>query len=185
MSTTWQLIEAIAIVAAFLLVLVIVGIRGAARPLDTLDLAIRDLLRRGYHAGLLYIRFSWSGRALELRKYINSPEDYGIFLCFPKRRWTKPYFGKVESLCKELGVNYMIRDATFGRALVREYLLADFVRDVGAAGSAVRTILIDIMGIDADAKVLAYLKGASVKDELITSQDIGKLKISRPWHYKE
>ena len=117
--------------AALLVFILITALMGR-HSIDDLEKAIY-VFRRGHDGGLLYIRFRFTTRALELRKYINSAEDYGITLCFPRKKWTQPYFDEVERLCKQLGFDCFVEEATFGRPLAREYLIADFGGDFSAA----------------------------------------------------
>ena len=77
--------------AALLVFILITALMGR-HSIDDLEKAIYDLLRRGHDGGLLYIRFRFTTRALELRKYINSAEDYGITLCFPQEEMDTTVF---------------------------------------------------------------------------------------------
>ena len=105
----------------------------------------------------------------ELRKYINSADDYGVFLCFPKKRWTEPYFEKVLALGKEMGFDYMLQEGDFGRHRTPEYLLVDFEKDHHRAYQCVRMILIDTLGVPPNRRYIVYLDGVSQENEQVSS----------------
>ena len=143
------------------LIVIVFPLKAGPRTIETLEQSMNHLLQYGQAGAALYIRFSYMFRGLELRKYVNSPEDYGIILCFPKKRWTKPHFEAIGKLCEQQNCEYGVRDLTIGRRQAKEYLFVIFQRDVSVAYRFIRTILLDILGVDKNRRYIVYFEGIS------------------------
>ena len=131
--------------------IVIIGMKGVPRTLESIYGPMNDLLKRGYDGGFLLINISNTKRFLQVRKYINAPGKYGIELAFPKAPWSIPYFDSVCALCDRNGQPYTIAQDKFNGPL--SFLYADFGKDVEKAFFMIREILIKTMGVSENDKL--------------------------------
>lgn len=159
----WIIGVIIFVICAVLLVLR--GMKGPAKTLETLEKPISDLLKRGYNGGFLIIDISHTKYFLQLRKYINAPGEYGIELCFPNAVWSNEYFKTLVDLCKNGGINYSIAKRNEKDAL--EFLCIDFAKDEHKAHKFVKRILLEVFKVDDDIKLFVRLENATVENILI------------------
>jgi len=159
----WIIGIALAIIGIVLLILR--GVKGPAKTLETIERPIFDLLKRGYDGGFLLIDIARSKHFLQLRKYINKPDEYGIELCFPNASWSSGYFQKLKELCEHEKIKYTIADKEDSESI--EFLCIDFGKDAHASYKFVKKIMIDMFKVDKDAKLFVRLENAAIDDILI------------------
>jgi hypothetical protein len=153
------------VVLACLGILVLRGMKGPAHSLESLERPIKDLLKRGYDGGFLVIDISRSKYFIQLRKYINTPGDYGIELCFPNAKWSSQFFDKLIAFCIKEGIEYSIAKESANGSL--EFLYIDFDKDSNRAHNYVKKILQEIFELDVNTKLFIRLENATLEDELI------------------
>jgi len=145
--------------------LIVRGIKGPTHSLETLEMPIRDLLKRGYDGGFLIIDVSRSKYFIQLRKYINEPGLYGIELCFPNAKWSAKYFDELIDFCIKEGINYIITKENTNGPL--EFLYIDFEKDVHKAHRYIKKIFIELLGVNENVRLFARLESATIEDKLI------------------
>ncbi|CAB1060380.1 hypothetical protein D1BOALGB6SA_5146 [Olavius sp. associated proteobacterium Delta 1] len=141
--------------------------KGPVHTLRTLEIPIKDLLRRGYNDGSLVINVHHSKYFLQLRKYIYKPGNYGIKLCFPNAKWSEQVFVKLTDFCKNTGIEYSIGKEIAEEPL--EFLHVDFGKDVTKAHNTIKNIILKVFEFDDSIKLFVRLENAAVDDELIDS----------------
>jgi hypothetical protein len=158
------------LVSLALALIILIGVfiwlasKGLPYTLASIERPIQALLKRGYDGGLLFIEIGLSGkRFLQLRKYITAPGDYGIKLGFPRARWSRDLFPKVETFCSRSQIQYKVQ-----RDNGMDFLHVDFGRDLALAYRCVRGMLVEVFGAQERTKLFAKLENASPKDELIS-----------------
>jgi hypothetical protein len=162
----------IGLVLLSIVVFVVVSLNTGPRTIETLQDSIHHLLRFGHAGGGLYIRFSYTLRGLELRKYINSPDDYGVMFCFPMKSWTRLYFDNVVDLCRQHKLSYDIVETALGHRFEQQYLMVDFGKDFSAAYRFVRVVLLDILGVDPNRRYIVYVKGTDIRESVSKQLDL-------------
>jgi len=139
--------------------------KGPVHSLATLEVPIRDLLRRGYKEGFLVINIHYTKQFVQLKKYIHNKGNYGMEFCFPNTKWSDKLFVKLVEFCTETEIDFVIGEEHAKEPL--EFLYIDFGKDVLLAHSTIVDILLNVFGVDDDVKLFVRLENASVKDELI------------------
>ena len=131
---------------------------------------IGQLLRRGFADGFLIIKDKGTGNWIELRKYLFSPENYGLNICFPHLDWSKDQFSLLQKYCDENGIEYQLsKDDHFDRA--PEYLFIDCKKDFSEADSIVNMIMSSIFGLPKEHELNIELRNISPWNELIDSSN--------------
>lgn len=159
----WIIGIAIALIIGTLLILR--GIKGPAKTLETIEKPIADLLKRGYDGGFLIIDIARTKHFLQLRKYINKPNEYGIELCFPNTNWSTNYFHQLIDLCRHEKIEHSITKKDGKQSI--EFLCIDFAKDAHTAYTFVKRILIEILQVDVAGKFFVRLENATIEDVLI------------------
>jgi hypothetical protein len=147
--------------------LIVRGMKGPVKTLETIEGPIADLLKRGYNGAFLIIDISRTKYFIQLRKYINEPGMYGIELCFPNASWSINIFQKLIEFCKYEEIKASITKKNDKESL--EFLCVDFGQDSQAAYKFVRRILLEIFKVDETAKLFVRLENAATEDILIDS----------------
>jgi hypothetical protein len=160
----WIIGIALAIIGVVLLILR--GVKGPAKTLETIERPISDLLKRGYDGGFLLIDIARTKNFLQLRKYINKPDEYGIELCFPNASWSSGYFQQLKELCDNEKLKYSITEKKDSSESM-EFLCIDFGKDAHTSYKFVKRILIEIFKVDVNVKLFVRLENAAIEDILI------------------
>lgn len=159
----WIIGITLAIIGGILLILR--GVKGPAKTLETIERPISDLLKRGYDGGFLLIDIARTKHFLQLRKYINKPDEYGIELCFPNASWSIGYFQQLKELCGHEKIKYSITEKEDSESM--EFLCIDFGKDAHNSYKFVKRILIEIFKVDMNVKLFVRLENAAIEDILI------------------
>ena len=145
--------------------LVLRATKGPTHTLETIDRPIKDLLNRGYDGSFLIVNIYRSKNFLQLRKYINAPDDYGIKLCFPNAKWSAQLFIKLKEFCDQNGIKYTIAEEKANKPL--EFLYIDFAKEFFEAHKYVKNILLEVFGVNKNVKLFVRLENATIDDKLI------------------
>jgi hypothetical protein len=132
--------------------------RGVARNLSFIPVVLDELLKRGYNCAFVVIKISYTNKFIQLRKYIDSPSNYGIQLGFPKVKWSLPYFDDVNNICGRVDSKSMV--VSDGQL---DFLYVDFGQDVLKASECVRRILTEVFGVTPKTKLFINLENAATE----------------------
>jgi hypothetical protein len=155
--------------ALFLLVIIVLivifllikrGIKGPAHSIDTILKPIDELLERGFDDGFLIISISNTKHFLQLRKYIDNNDDFGLELVFPKAEWSIEYFSKLEKHCIDEGIPYSIR--TEVRKHTLDFLYIIYGNDSKKSYEHIRAILITLFGVDEETVLYLRMENAAL-----------------------
>jgi len=150
--------------AIIMLLFILRAGKGPARSLEDLHKPIDELLKRGFDGGFLLINISYSKKFIQLRKYINSNNNFGIELVFPKAKWSLKFFDKIKSFCRDNNIHYLIRKEKAKHTL--DFLYVDFGNDSKRAYDIVKRILLDVFEIKETTKLFLRLENASLEETL-------------------
>jgi len=145
--------------------LILRGMKGPAKTIETIDRAINDLLMRGYDGGFLMIDIAHTSYFLQLQKYINSPGDYGIKFCFPNADWSRVFFQKMIDYTRKNEVEYSIMEKSETGSL--EFFCVDFHKNTHEAHNFVKNILLNVFKVNEKVKLFVRLENATTEDKLI------------------
>lgn len=106
---------------------------------EALKYYLEILLNRGYDKGFLIIRIKSSKKFIQIRKYVNSIDEYGIELGFPKAKWSLEYFKDLEDMCIQNNINY---EYVYEEPL--DFIYIDFNSNIEYAYNTIKKILIEI-----------------------------------------
>ena len=142
--------------------------RGLPHTLETLEPAVRALLRQGYDGGFLTIDVAHEKKFVQLRKYIHSRGNYGIELGFPQAEWSAEYYTKLRELCDDESMSYRVSRAS-GTDDPLEFLFVDFGKDYSEATIFVRRVLKEVMDVPSEARLYCKHANGTGEDRLIDS----------------
>ncbi len=159
MSTLIGILICISLILFVLLILR--GLKGPAYSLDSLHGPIEALVKQGLNGGFLVIRISYSKKFIQLIKYINDENDYWIELAFPRVKWSKQFFKKLERICIDEKIPYSIEQGR-GKDPI-DFLHINYNKDSKNAYESVKKILRQVFGVDNKTKIFVRLENASLK----------------------
>jgi hypothetical protein len=152
------------VIAIIIFLFILRAGKGPARSLEELHKPIDELLKRGFDGGFLLINISYSKKFIQLRKYINSDDSFGIELVFPKAKWSSRFFDKIKNFCKDNDIHYLIRREKAKHTL--NFLYVDFGNDSKRAYEIVKKILLDVFEIKENTKLFLRLENATLEKTL-------------------
>jgi hypothetical protein len=159
----WIIIGLIAVIVICLILWR--GPKGPTHTLESIESPIGDLLRRGFNGGFLIIDLCCPKYFLQLRKYIRSPGNYGIELCFPNAKWSERLFVKLSDFCNSAGIVYTISKENSDNSI--EFLHVDFGRDIIKAHNIIKNIILKVFELDEGVKIFVRLENATADNKLV------------------
>jgi hypothetical protein len=149
--------------------------KGPRYTIETLKRAIRGLLRQGYSDGFLSIDVCHSTHPLdfrstyllEFRKYIHAPGEYGITLCFLKKRGVvrQTYFQRLQEFCDTHHIAYTV--AVQQSQPPDDMLAIDCGNDSEAGHTLCKTIFLNVFELPEDSMFFVLLENGTIYDQLI------------------
>lgn len=126
---------------------------GIDKTLDNLEPSVSTLLTQGLDGSILIITDRKTRNFVQFSKYIESPEEFGVELGFPKVDWSLVFFEKFRRYCDLNDIFYVIdcdTDVTF--------LNINFKKDTFAAASVALQIFSVIFEISPQDRVAVIIK---------------------------